>query len=347
MRQLSLFDPPPQPAGPTARPTVPQPAPAGAEVAELAGRLPATIRLGTSSWSFPGWAGLIYAETATRQTLSRDGLPAYAAQPLLGTVGVDSGFYAPLDPHRLAAYAAQVPTDFRFLVKAPARITDRFQRDRGGRPSALNPHFLDPGRAADEAVGPFLDGLGAHAGVLLFQLPPMGRELTDHPRRFAEDLYRFLIRLPKGPCYAIELRDSTLLTADLAAALHHGGAAPGLAVHPRLPAIPHQLALMKPSLRQDKPLVIRWLLRRNRGYAEARARYQPFDRLAEPDPETRLLLVAALQDALASTRQVYLIANNKAEGCAPLTLIALAKALLGVEPAGGGARPLRHRPDRP
>ena len=33
------------------------PAPA---VTELGARLPAAIHLGTSSWSFPGWAGIVY-----------------------------------------------------------------------------------------------------------------------------------------------------------------------------------------------------------------------------------------------------------------------------------------------
>jgi uncharacterized protein YecE (DUF72 family) len=294
----------------------------------LAARLPATILLGTSSWSFPGWAGLVYAETSTRQALARNGLAAYAEHPLLRTVGVDNGFYAPLDQRRLADYADQVPAGFRFLVKAPAKITDRFMRDRRGRRLGLNADFLDPVLAADEAVAPFVEGLGDRAGVLLLQLPPLGPQITADPRRFAEDLYRFLIRLPRGPCYAVELRDRALLTPDLVAALAHGGAEPGLAVHPRLPPIVEQLALFGPGQRPGAPLVIRWLLRGNRRYAEARERYQPFNRLAEPDPTARGRIADAVRRAANLSRPVYLIANNKAEGSAPLTLIALADALL-------------------
>ena len=43
------------------------PASAGEDLIELALRLPATLRLGTSSWSFPGWAGLVYAERVSEQ----------------------------------------------------------------------------------------------------------------------------------------------------------------------------------------------------------------------------------------------------------------------------------------
>ena len=43
------------------------PMPVDPASAEVAARLPAEVRLGTSSWSFPGWTGLVYAP--------RDGRP--------------------------------------------------------------------------------------------------------------------------------------------------------------------------------------------------------------------------------------------------------------------------------
>ena len=298
------------------------------EVRSLAQSLAQTLEtglyLGTSSWSFPGWSGLIYGQPTGKSSLSQEGLPAYAQHPLLRSVGVDSGFYAPLDSDRLARWAAQVPEGFRFLVKAPALITDPFRRAARGRPAATNPSFLDAERAIDIAVGPYLEGLGDKAGVLLFQFPPLGRDGTAQPRRFAEELYRFLNRLPKGPAYAVELRDSALLTTDLTAALHHGGAVPSLALHPRLPPLPQQLRLFE-AHRSDGPLVVRWLLRRNRRYDEAREHYAPFDRMSEPDPTSRRELADAVAAALSEQRPVFVIANNKAEGSAPLTLIELAR----------------------
>ena len=302
-------------------------APPDAGLSALAARLDRRLRLGTSSWSFPGWNGLVYATGAAKQALSREGLSAYSAHPLLRTVGVDSGFYAPLDAERLAHWAAQVPADFRFLVKAPALVTDRFRRDAGGRVREPNPGFLDAGLAVDQAVGPYMEGLGERAGVLLFQFPPLGRQITANPRRFAEDLYRFLRRLPAGPVYAVELRDAGMLTPDLAAALHHGAAAAGLACHPRLPALAVQRDLFEGVVRG--PLVIRWLLRHNRAYGEARDRYFPFDRLAEPDPQTRGAVAGLVRTALAQGREVFVIVNNKAEGSSPLTLVELARCLAG------------------
>ena len=326
MKQLDLLGETPTEDGP--RGVLPARTDSGlaSQGSQLGSQLDPRLRLGTSSWSFPGWAGLVYAASASKQVLSRDGLTAYSRHPLLRTVGVDSGFYAPLDAGRLARYAEQVPMDFRFLVKAPAAVTDRFQRGAGGRIREPNPGFLDTSVALEQAVTPFCEGLGDRAGVLLFQFPPLGRDITDNPRRFAEDLYRFLRRLPKGPTYAVELRDEALLTPDLAAALHHGGAVPGLASHPRLPLLEAQGELF--SRHDDGPLVIRWLLRRNRGYEEARERYQPFDQLLEPDPQTRTAVATLINDALAQGREVFVIVNNKAEGSSPLTLIELALELV-------------------
>jgi uncharacterized protein YecE (DUF72 family) len=340
MSQLSLFDdlPDPAPAGSAREPSAddspssvaggPDDARAVAaanlptELTALGRRLPAGLRLGTSSWSFPGWAGLVYAGPEPKAVLSRDGLTAYAHHPLFGTVGVDSGFYAPLDARRLARWAAQVPTGFRFLVKAPAAVTQRNRRERDGR-WRHNPGFLDVDTALHQAVEPYAQGLGERAGVLLFQFPPQGARID--PRRFAEAIYRFLNRLPAGPTYAVEVRDAHLLTPDFAAALQHGGAVPSVAAHPRVPELRVQASLFPDDA--EGPLVIRWLLRRNRGYDEARDRYAPFDQLAEPDPDTRADILGLAAAALARGREVYIIVNNKAEGSSPLSLVELARAL--------------------
>ncbi|MFE8033742.1 DUF72 domain-containing protein [Thiohalocapsa marina] len=161
-----------------------------------------------------------------------------------------------------------------------------------------------------------------------------------HPRQFAEALYRFLRRLPPGPTYAVEVRDPELLTSDFVAALAHGGAVPGLAVHPRLPDLAtqaeryfgeaaRQSAPADSPLHRGGPLLIRWLLRPDLSYEAARQRYAPFDALRAPDPETRHCIVRLIRTALTEDRTVYMIANNKAEGSSPLTLRALAEALVG------------------
>ena len=90
--------------------------------------LPSDIRLGTSSWFFPGWRGLVYEGTHPQPALSKMGLAAYAQIPLLRTVSLDRTFYAPITTLEYARYARQVPDHFSFVVKAPALDADRARK---------------------------------------------------------------------------------------------------------------------------------------------------------------------------------------------------------------------------
>nr|WP_236786629.1 DUF72 domain-containing protein [Allochromatium tepidum] len=47
----------------------------------------------------------------------------------------------------------------------------------------------------------------------------------------------------------------------------------------------------------------------------------------EQDPTARDLIARLVSEALSAGREVYVIANNKAEGCAPLSLSGLAGTL--------------------
>jgi uncharacterized protein YecE (DUF72 family) len=322
MSQIELFGETPKPPAEAAI----GPAEIDAATAHLAAALPGRLRLGTSSWSFPGWAGIVYDRTYPAARLSREGLAAYGRHPLLRTVGVDSSFYQPPSAERLRHWAGQVPDDFRFLVKGARQVTAPWQWDNGGRMSGSNPHFLSADFALARIIDPLLAGMDGKLGTLLWQFPPLGRAITAEPRRFAENLYRFLHRLPVGPAYSVELRDSELLTADLVEALRHGGAVPALSVHPRLPDLQRQREHF--ATLQQGPLVVRWMLRRDRRYADAKADFSPFDQLQAEDPDNRGLIAAACRAALDQGREVFVIANNKAEGSSPLSLARLASALL-------------------
>jgi uncharacterized protein YecE (DUF72 family) len=322
--QFSLFDTAPPPSVSKA----PAAAAHAAELAALGARMPARLRLGTSSWSFPGWAGLVYGGTYGESELARQGLSAYAAHPVLRAVGIDRTFYAPIGRADYAAYAAQVPGDFRFLVKAPAAVSDAAVRDERGRATARNEGFLDARWAIDQFVGPALEGLGEKAGPLVFQLSPLPRELAFDPPRFAALLHAFLAALrdaaPRA-LFAVEVRNAEVVGAPLARALRAAGARYCHGVHARMPTLAEQAERMAEA--GDGPLVARWNLHAGFRYEEARAQYAPFNRLVDPDVPTRTTLVDLAARALAGGHDAMVIANNKAEGCAPLSMVELARAI--------------------
>lgn len=289
---------------------------------ELARRLPSGLRLGTSSWTFPGWVGLVYDRSVSQSVLASDGLAAYATHPLLRTVGLDRTYYRPITQQDFRELADAVPDDFRFLLKADRLLT-----------SPLDPHsssvrepnrlFMDAGYAAETVVGPMVEGLGAKAGPLLFQFSPMPPNLVGGASVFIERLHRFLDALPKGPLYAVELRTPGLFTREYAQVMTDTVTAHCFNVHPSMTSLHKQLSLLQPY--QQPALVVRWMLHSGFAYEAAKDRYEPFDRLVDEDSDTREQITRAILDALLAERSAFVIVNNKAEGSAPLSVFRLAE----------------------
>lgn len=343
--QLALFASA-EPPSPVRKTALVAPAAADAAAIALGRALPPRVHLGTSSWSFPGWAGIVYARPESETVLARTGLAAYAQHPVLRAVGIDRTYYGPVAAETLAGYAAQVPDAFRFLLKGPSAVTDPVLRGERGTPTGDNRHYLDARFAVANFVAPAIAGLADKLGALVFQFPPQGREAVRAPARWVERLGGFLgdvhRLLAEGgltvPLIAVELRDPELLVAALAETLAAHGARYCFGVHSRMPSIAAQAAALDLS---PGPLVARWNLHAGYVYEEAKARYAPFDRLVEEDLDTRATLAGLVLAALAADEPAFVTANNKAEGCAPLTMVKLAEAIVARR---GAQRSAAHRP---
>ncbi|MCA9777054.1 MAG: DUF72 domain-containing protein [Candidatus Eremiobacteraeota bacterium] len=263
------------------------------------------LYLGTSSWSFPGWRGLVYKDDHTPAQLAATGLRAYAEVPLFRTVSLDRTYYKPMSYQQFRELSEQVPSEFRFVVKAPRELL---------KPTASG---IDLSLFSREFLTPVARGLGENLGVVLLQFPPGTN--ADHGGRFLSRLGPFLRGLPRGLHFSLEIRDQDLLGPELTECLKGTGVSICASIHSTLPN-PDQQLLKVPPL-PETPLVFRWNIRPSLDYEQARNRYQPFNRLQSEDTGRRTLLVKLVERALKAGRMVYLTANNKAEGCAPLTLL--------------------------
>jgi uncharacterized protein YecE (DUF72 family) len=223
---------------------------------------------------------------------------------------LDRTYYGPISSSEFRAYADQVPETFRFLVKAHEALT---------RPGE---HYLDREYALRDVIGPAIQGLGAKAAVLLFQLATQSVRGLGGPRRFAEDLARFLRDLPREILYAVELRSPELLTQFYLEALESSGACHCYNVHPSMPGVAEQADFADAA--RFPALVVRWMLRRDRDYEEAREDFRPFDRLAAEDVGSRKAIAQLCRE---SPRPAFVIVNNKAEGSAPLSVFKLAEEI--------------------
>jgi uncharacterized protein YecE (DUF72 family) len=232
------------------------------------------------------------------------------------------------------AYAEQVPDDFRFVMKADRALVMPEVVAPKGSAIAPNRLFLDAQHAERRVINPAITGFGHRLGAIVFQFPPLGpMRITQlgGPGAFADRLHDFLSSLPIGPEYAVEIRDRALLTEPYRDALANSGASHCYAVHPSAPPLGEQRDAIDPAL--QRVCVLRWMLNPYTGetYREAKIRYEPFNRVVDPDDRSIDEIVRILQRASNLARLVVI--NNKAEGSAPLTVRRLAERFAKKHPA--------------
>jgi uncharacterized protein YecE (DUF72 family) len=295
-----------------------------AQAREIAADLPRDLYFGTSSWSFPGWAGIVYRRERSTSELARDGLREYAQHPLLTTVGIDRSYYAPIPVTDLTAYAEQLPAGFPCCIKAPAAVTAFTLRPAGGG-AEKNPDFLSIDRLTDDLLDPLARAFRAHTGPIILEFPPFARTLRLEPDAFLDRLNLFLHRLPREFEYAIELRDPALLTARYRAVVDTHAVAHAYNYWSAMPMPGEQAAVVPP---EDRPFtILRLLLKPGTWYEDQRDAFRPFNRLAAPDEPMRQDVIELVQRTLARKKRVYILVNNKAEGSSPLTVLELAKRI--------------------
>ncbi|HEU4411226.1 MAG TPA: DUF72 domain-containing protein [Polyangiaceae bacterium] len=325
MRQLSLFgaEAPPAAEGPAFQ-----------VEADLARRLPGHVRLGTSSWTFTGWQGLVYPTGLTPKRLRDEGLALYARNPLFSTVGVDRSYYAPLGEAEWADYARQLPEGFRCVVKAWGELTARVDPQT----KAPNPSYLDRALFEEKVLGPLEPGLGGRLGALVLEFPPGRGSPALAPKDFVAGLDRFLGGLPAGLPAAVELRRREYLCDEYWQCLAARGAGHVFNYWAGMPPLGVQLRAA-PGRLPGRLSVCRLLLPPGGDYEALRAAYAPFDRLHRPDPAMREGVRALAERCGREGLELFVLAGNKAEGSAPLTVRALAALL-----ASAGAAPETRAP---
>lgn len=311
-----------------------EPAIQNSEVITLAKSLPQHLRIGTSSWSVPGWDSLVWDGEYSENQLSRYGLTAYHKHPLLRTVSIDRGFYRPMHVMQFAEYASQVDQDFRFMVKAPSLVTDALIRDESGRGMRPNVNFLNAADAVQMFVEPALEGLGHKLGALVFQISPLPNswfarmpELINRLHQLLKAIPAFSHIAPEG-VVAVEVRDREWLTPRFVEALRDTGATYCMGLHAKMPPIDEQLPILRALW--PGPLVCRWNLNPVNGaygYEDATQVYSPYNRMIDPDVETRTKLAKVIAGTAGAGQNVYVSVSNKAEGSAPLSIIELAKTI--------------------
>ncbi len=157
------------------------------------------LRTGTSGFAYKEWKGPFYPEDLPAAEMLR----FYAGR--LGACEINNTFYRMPRANVLEAWAAEVPSSFRFVLKASRQITHMKRL----KAEAVEParYFMGQARTLGDRLGP-----------VLFQLPPnLKADLTR--------LRDFLAGLPDGCRAAFEFRHDSWYEDAVLDELRHRGAA--------------------------------------------------------------------------------------------------------------------------
>ena len=297
-----------------------------AEQRRIAERLPQNLYFGTSSWTFPGWAGIVFAGYPSKALLVDRGLEAYARHPLLRAAGVDRSYWAPVPVEEWRRYASQTPPEFRTVAKAFSELTTAVFADHarlGERAGQTNPRFLDPELAMSDVVRPYLEGMAERAGPLVLEIAPIPERFLADERGLHLRMQKLFEALPRDLSVSVELRTPRLLTPRYLGLLAEHRVGHVLNYWSGMPTPAQQAALGADRLPGD--LVFRLLQPPGSSYEALLKAYEPFDAIKAPAPALRADAIAIGKRALAEGRRVFVIVGNKAEGCAPLTVYSMAE----------------------
>jgi len=173
------------------------------------------LRIGTCSWKYESWKGIIYSDTNSKYYLKE-----YSEK--FDTVEIDQWFWSLFPPSKVVLplkkvvedYKKSVPADFLFTIKVPNSITlTHFYKNSKDDQLKPNPYFLSV-----ELFHEFLsaiDPIKNQIGCLIFQFEYLNKQKMSSLSQFQAIFFEFHRQLEKNiPAIGIEIRNPNYLNEN-------------------------------------------------------------------------------------------------------------------------------------
>jgi uncharacterized protein YecE (DUF72 family) len=290
----------------------------------------AGVFVGTSSWKYPGWSGVLYDESRyvfrgkfAKTRFEKNCLAEYAE--VFKTVCVDAAYYTFPTEKYLEGLAAQIPSDFQFGFKVTDAITlkkfanlPRF----GARAGKENEYFLNAELFERGFLRP-CESIRSHVGLLMFEFSRFYPSDFEHGRDFVAALDSFLGKLPTGWPYGIEMRNRNWLKPEYFECLARHGVTHVFNSWTEMPPIDEQMALSGSETNPDL-LAARFLLKPGRKYEQAVEAFSPYSQTKEVNDSARIAGAALVQRGKSKSKgKTFIFVNNRLEGNALNTIRAM------------------------
>ena len=172
------------------------------------------LRIGTCSWKYDSWQGIVYPEKKPFNYL-------HEYSRYYNTVEIDQWFWSLFSGDRavlpkravVQEYADSVPDDFRFCIKVPNSITlTHYYKEKNSDPLVPNPHFLSV--SLMERFLQRLEPLSKNMGPLIFQFEYLNKQkVPGGLQQFIEWFGNFAEQLQGKHKFCIETRNPNFLNS--------------------------------------------------------------------------------------------------------------------------------------
>jgi uncharacterized protein YecE (DUF72 family) len=274
------------------------------------------LKIGTCSWKYDSWQGLVYSESKNINYLQE-----YSKH--YSTVEVDQWFWSLFKENTVVLpklsvvkeYAASVPPGFLFSVKVPNSIslTHHYNKQKNS-PLIPNPYFL-----STELMERFLETLkplGDHIGPLMFQFEYLNKSKMADLYHFMDMFEIFINGLPKKYQYCVEIRNPNYLKPEYFDFLNEHKLGHVFLQGYYMPSMFEIYENFKDRL--VSPVVIR-LHGGDRKDIEERTN-NSWDQIVDPRDDELLHLNGMVRDLLERNHEIFININNHYEGSAPRTI---------------------------
>lgn len=281
------------------------------------------IRIGTCSWKYDSWKGLVYPDKEGINFLSE-----YSKH--FKTVEVDQWFWSLFEPKKatlpkesdVISYAESVPDNFRFTIKIPNSLTlTHFYKKNKSEELKPNPFFL-----STDLFEKFLETLKPmkkKIGVLMFQFEYLNKQKISGLTEFLDRFVSFIESIDKKYIYGVEIRNPNFLKKPFFDFLERNNLA---MVFLQGYYMPHIWDVFNEFKDQIKSTTVIRLHAPDRSGIEEKTG-SIWNQIVEPkdaDLEKVAEIIYYLKNKKVDT---YVNVNNHYEGSAPLTIQKLNKLL--------------------
>lgn len=282
-----------------------------------------TFRIGTCSWKYDSWKGLIYPNE-----LKINYLQEYSKY--YHTVEIDQWFWSLFGEkkinlpqlHDVEAYSKSVDENFKFSIKVPNSITlTHFYNKSKSDPLKTNPYFL-----SEELTNEFLKTLEPmkdKLGPLMLQFEYLNKQKMKSQHDFQIQLGNFCDKLDRNYLWGVEIRNPNYLNKTYFEFMNEYKLIPVFLQGYYMPSIFELIEKFIDLF--PKTVVIRLHGPDRKGIEEKSG--GEWNKIIEQKDSELEKLVSIISLLLSKQIDIYLNVNNHYEGSAPLTIKKIEKLL--------------------